>query len=92
MGSTFKNGLLLEIAAQLLILVEPDDFREFSSLLLSYYDHFQIEEFDKAVSTNVILHGYLTNLLFWCWFLLHVNFPRRVPFLTARQITVFAGV
>lgn len=53
MGSTFKNGLLLEIAAQLLILVEPDDFREFSSLLLSYYDHFQIEEFDKAVSMNV---------------------------------------
>lgn len=50
-GSTFQNGLLLEIAAQLLI--EPDDFREFSSLLLSYYGHFQIEEFDKAVSTNV---------------------------------------
>lgn len=50
-NSILKNGHLLEMAAPLLI--EPDDFREFPFLLLSYYDHFQVEEFDKAVSTNV---------------------------------------
>lgn len=44
-------GLLLGIAAQLII--EPDDFREFSFLLLTYYDHFQREGFDEAPSANI---------------------------------------
>ena len=48
--STFKNWAFEGIAAQLII--EPDDFGKFSSLLLTYYDHFCIEGLDEIASVN----------------------------------------
>lgn len=46
-----KFGLLLGIAAQ--VIIESDDFREFSSLFLAYSGHFQIEGLDEAASANI---------------------------------------
>lgn len=44
-----KNWAFQGIAAQLII--EPDDFGKFSSLLLTY-DHFWIEGLDEILSVN----------------------------------------
>ena len=48
--STLKNWAFEGIAAQLII--EPDDFGKFPSLLLTYYDHFWIEGLDEIASVN----------------------------------------
>lgn len=45
-----KMDLLLWMAAQL--MTEPDDFKEFSSLFLICYDHFQIG-LDEALLANI---------------------------------------